>query len=292
MGCVAMADEYALDVDRCLASSSNGWHARAGRTKPTPFRRESRSQGSRRQGLNLRPSGNYPQAHVKAVFSGIHDLETRGREEPCRPHPDLTRTETICQALPAWKAFDFHYAFRREIRQSQSHRLMHEALTTMSFDNAKTNEGVNEVDRFQFKGGAQLRPCRPRPYSAPGDGAILQVENPTVVRPGIPELSAQALILLLATILPCVPTRGFPGHTPAPVMRRRDQQRRKILHGIRSQALTGQRSCVHVLNYTHLYPLVNRTIICVPSTQRSADIRFVAASALVAAKAICSVRKV
>lgn len=68
---------------------------------------------------------------MQDVLSGIHDLETRSGEEPGWAHTDLAGMKTICQALPARKAFYFYYTLRCEIPHCQSHYSVHEALTTM-----------------------------------------------------------------------------------------------------------------------------------------------------------------
>jgi hypothetical protein len=122
-----------------------------------------------------------------------------------------------------WKTFDFLHTFGRKICQRQRHRSMHEAMPTVSFGNTKANKGVNGFDGFKIKSCAKLRPRRSWSYAAPGYRLILEIENPTVVRTSIPELSAQTQILCFTTILPSIPTRGFPGHTPTPTVRRRNQ---------------------------------------------------------------------
>ena len=193
---------------------------------------------------NILPAED-PPAHTQDVLPGFRDFKPSRQEEACRAHPYLAGLQTIFQALLARKSFDLHHAFRCQIPQRQRHRLMHEALTAMAFGDAKTDEGIDRVDRFQVEGRTQLWPCRPRTDSTPGNWPITQVKNPSMVRPGIPESLAQAPIVLLATIFPSVPIRGFPGNAPAPVMRRCHQQRCKVPYGIRSQPPEGQYGIVH-----------------------------------------------
>ena len=184
---------------------------------------------------NILPAED-PPAHVQDVLPRFRDFKPCCQEEARRAHPHLAGIQTVRQTLLAWKAFDLYHAFRCQIPQSQRHGLMHEALTAIAFGDAKTDERIDRVDRFQVEGRTQLWPCRARTDSTPGNRPIIQVENPCMVRPGIPESLAQAPVVLLATILPPIPIRGFPRNTPAPVMWGCQQQRCKVPYDIRSQS--------------------------------------------------------